>query len=177
MCVRTHASVCMCVGAMCVHVCACVCTHVCACVCVFTCVHLHVLCVHARVCMGAWVCLCVHTHVYMCVHVCACFTCVHLHVLCARVRVCVCARACVCVRVCAGVCDPARGAWGVVLVENRESEQVGQSRSSDALAADVGDRARRPGNRVALVWIRLHWTSEPPFPIWERVALPRMGEG
>lgn len=65
----------------------------------------------------------------------------------------------------------------MVLVENRESEQVGQSRSSDALAADVGDRAQRPGNWVALVWIRLHWTSEPPFPIWERVALPGMGEG
>lgn len=146
--------VCSCVhvcGRMCVHMCVCLRVRLCVCMC---------MCVH----------LCVRAHVCACLRVCTCMCCVH-----TRVRVC--ARTCICVHVCAGVCAPAPGAWGVVLVENRESEQVGQSRSSDALAADVGDRAQRPGNWVALVWIRLHWTSEPPFPIWERVALPGMGEG
>ena len=65
----------------------------------------------------------------------------------------------------------------MVLVENRESEQVGQSWSSDALATDLGDRTRRPGNRVALVWIPAPLYERASVPIWERVALPRMGEG
>ena len=100
-------------------------------------------------------------------------TCVHIRVrahLCARV--CMCVHACLCVRVCmhvcAGTCAPAQGAWGVVLVENRESEQVAQSRSSDALATDLGDRTHRPGNRVDLVWI--------PAPLYERASVPHLGE-
>ena len=65
-----------------------------------------------------------------------------------RVRTCVCT--CVCACVCAGACAPARGAWGVVLVENWENEQVGQSQSSDALATDSGDCPPGPG--IGLPW-------------------------
>lgn len=71
---------------------------------------------------------------YVCVHVCVC------------ARVC----SCVCAGVCAGAFAPARGAWGVVLVENWENEQVVQSQSSDALATDSGDCPPGPG--IGLPW-------------------------
>ena len=72
-----RASVCMCMH-VCVHACVCVCAYVCMCV--------HA-CVYVCMCVCMHVCVCVHMCVCVCMHVCMWYVCM---CVCMHVRVCVC---------------------------------------------------------------------------------------